>query len=192
MDNNPDITFDKIRAWINDPNDEGLSESEKRIYARWDYAYDQLKIEKPSAVVNRLCKKFGISHTLAYWDIRQAQRLFNPVIRRETDWIRDVIIEDALLQMQVAKEMLDSKAWREARQDLIKIYAIDKANVDGIDPKNLGKNNYYILVNIDNNVKKLDFNKLNELPVDKRISLTDEFLYKELDSEQEAKDIMNS
>ncbi len=188
---NIDVTFDKIRNWINNPDDIGLSESDKRIYTRWDYAYDQLKIEKPSAVVNRLVKKFGISHTLAYWDIRQAQKLFNPVIRRETEWLRDIIVEDALLQMQVAKEMLDSRAWREARQDLIKIYAIDKANVEGIDPKMLGKNNYYILVNINNKVKKLDFNKLNELPVDKRIELTDDFLYKELDSEAEAKDIMN-
>jgi len=187
-----EVTFDKIRAWVNNKDAPELSEAEKRILDRWDYVYDQLKIEKQSAVVNRLMKKYNIKISQAYYDIRNAQKLFNPINRRETDWLRNFIVEDALLQIKAARETNDAKAWQKARLDLIKVYALDKADKDGIDPELLGRNNYYVLINVDNTVQKVDMNKVHELPVDKRLELTSDLLYKELESEEEVDIIMNS
>jgi len=184
------ITIDRIRSWLNDPQSEELSEIDKAIYDRWDYCYDQLKIEKPSAVVNRLMQKFGIKKTAAYKDISDCQRLLNPINRRDLEWIRNYIVEDALFAIKLAKESLDMKAWEKARADLIKIYAIEKSDIAGIDPELLGNNQYYTMININNKTEVIDMGQIYKLPVEKRKELTD-FLFKDIDIE-DAKQIMET
>ena len=185
-----DITLDRVRSWLNDPESEELSETDKKIYDRWDFCYDQLKIEKPAAVVNRLMQKYGVSKSQAYKDIADAQRLLNPINRRDLEWIRNFIVDDAILQMKVAKEALDFKAWEKARADLIKIYAIEKSDIAGIDPALLGNNNYYTMININNKTEVIDMSQIYKLPAEKRNQLT-EFLFKDIDV-QDAEEMMKS
>jgi hypothetical protein len=184
------ITLDRIRSWLNDPDSETLSPKDREIYDRWDYAYDQLKIEKPAAVANRLMQKFNIKRSQAFKDILDCQRLLNPVNRRDLEWIRNYIVDDAILQMKVAKEALDFKAWEKARADLIKIYAIEKNDIVGIDPELLGNNQYYIQLNVNNENKVIDMTKIHKLPEKKREELC-EFLFQDIDID-DAEEMMKS
>lgn len=185
------LTFDRIRQWVDNPDAPDLSTKDKEIYTRWDFAYDQLKTNKPAAVVSRLQKKFNISASQARLDIRHATQLLNPINRRESEWIRNYIVEDAIDNIEIARKKQDLKAWQKARQDLIKVYELDKDEQDSIDPEALGQNNYYITI-IQNNgeAKKLNVDKLQELPEGKRVEYTN-FLFEEIE-DQEAEEIMNS
>ena len=185
-----DVTFDKIRAWVDNPKSEDLSVKDKDILNRWDYAYDQRKITKPAQVVNRLMQKFDIKISQAYLDIRNANKLFNPVNRRSKEWLRNFIVEDAILQMETAKSNLDQRAWQLARMDLIKIYALEKGDEDGIDPSLLGNNNYFIAINIDSKIEKIDYDKLHGMPMERKQELT-KFLFPEVD-DAEVIEIMKS
>jgi len=185
-----DITIDRLRAWLNDPGTEELSPKDREIYNRWDYAYDQLKIETPSSVINRLVSKFSISKAQAYRDLQHCQKLLNPINRHDLDWIRNFIIEDALLQIEVARENVDHKTWQKARADLIRIYMIEKGDKAAIDPELLGRNEYFITINFGDNVEKINMNELHKLPVNKRVELTN-FLFNDIDIE-DAKFIIES
>jgi hypothetical protein len=184
------ITLDRIRSWLNDPNSEELSLIDKAIYDRWDYCYDQLKIEKPAAVVNRLMQKFGIQKSQAYKDIYDCQRLLNPINRRDLEWIRNFIVDDAFLRIKLAKEALDFKAWEKACETLVKIYAIEKSDIAGIDPELLGNNQYYTVLNVNNKIEVIDMSQIYKLPADKRNQLCD-FLFKDIDV-QDAEELMKS
>jgi len=184
------LSFDRIRAWLNDPDSGELSDKDREIYDRWDYAYDQLKIEKPAAVISRLMEKFSISKAQAYRDVRSCQRLLNPVNRRDLDWIRNFIVDDAILQIKMARNSLDSKSWQKARADLIKIFAIEKDDKAGIDPELLGRNEYYVAINFGNKVEKINMGELAKLPTNKRMELT-EFLFQDIEVE-DAKIILES
>lgn len=175
-----DITLDRIRAWLNDPESGELSDKDREIYNRWDYAYDQLKTEKPAAVVNRLIAKFGVSRPQAYRDIKSCQRLLNPVNRRDVDWLRNFIVDDAILQIKVARDSLDTKAWQKARADLIKIYAIEKDEKAGLDPELLGRNEYFVAINFGDKIEKINLGELHKMPANKRQELT-EFLFNDID-----------
>jgi hypothetical protein len=178
-----DITFDRIRAWLNEPDAEEISETDRKIYDRWDYAYDQLKIEKPSAVINRLVHKFEISKAHAYKDLHNCQKLLNPINRHDLDWIRNFLIDDAQLQIKVARENVDHRAWQKARSDLIRIWAIEKGEKTGIDPELLGRNEYYVTINFGDKVEKINMNELHKMPVNKRVELT-EYLFNDIDTDQ--------
>ncbi len=187
-----EVTFDKIRNFVDNPDAPELTGSEKTILERLDFAYDQLKYNTTVAVVNRLMRKYEIKRSQAYIDIRNCKRIFNPIHRRDTEWLRNFIVEDAVKQLNIAQKNRNHKAWQLARKDLITIYGIDKKDDEAIDPTLLGHNNYFININVgDNERKKIDYDMLHKLPVNKRHKLTD-FLYPELESEVEAEKIMNS
>lgn len=184
------LTFDRIRQWIDNPDSTELSQKDKEIYTRWDFAYDQLKTNKPAAVTNRMVKKFNISESQARKDIRHANQLLNPINRRDSEWIRNYIVEDAMDQIEIARQKQDMKAWQKARMDLIKIYQIDKEDKENIDPDALGQNNYFITIIQGGQARKINIDKLQSLPEDKRIEYT-EFLFEEIE-DTEAEEIMKS
>ncbi|MCF8219667.1 MAG: hypothetical protein K9J21_11900 [Bacteroidales bacterium] len=186
-----DITFNRIREWLNDPNPQNLSDKDREIYERWDFAYDQLKYERPAAVVNRIKKKFGVHENTARSDVKNAQRLFNPTLRIEAEWLEKYIIDDAKLQIQAAREAADFKAWNSARNSLIKMYELLKDKQAKIDPNQLGNNQYVLAVNFGDTYQKIDVNKLFSLQNDDKGRIT-ELLYKPIENTDEAENIMKS
>jgi hypothetical protein len=184
------VNLEEIRQWINDPHTTSLSTRQQKVWERLDFAYDQLKIEGQREVLARIQKKFGVSRTQAQRDVAMCQNLLAPVMRLQTDWLRNFIVEDAMLQIKVAREMLDHKAWHQARETLTKIVIAESQREAPIDPKMLGNNQYYAVINIGGNVQKIDLAKLNDMPVEKRQRLTD-FLFQDVE-EEEAIKIMNS
>jgi len=186
-----EVTFDKIRAWLNNSETVELSDNDKKIYERWDYAYDQLKVEKPAAVVQRLKTKFGISTALAYKDLRDCQKLLSPANRRDADWIQNFIIEELMLQIKVGRESLDKTLWQKATENLTKIWQTLKGDTNELDTELLGNNKYFIVIGNKSEVQKIDYDKISELPTEKLVEITD-FLFSELESEKEAESIMKS
>ncbi len=188
--NHENTALEHIQAWLREPGTEELSAKEIEIYDRLDFCYDQLKIDRPVVVARKLMKKYGYTDRSAYYDIQRCQKLFNPINRRDLEWIRNFIVDDAILQIQVAREKFDQRAWNRARADLIKMYAIDKKDKAAIDPEMLGRNNYYITINYGAKAKKINMDELHKLPVNKRVELTS-FLFQDVEIE-DAKVIMES
>jgi len=184
------LNFEKIRAWLNEPDAEEITPEQRLIYDRWDFAYDQLKLERPPSVARRLMLKYGVSRSTAYNDIGWCQKLLNPINRRDLEWVRNYLVEDAILQVNAARTALDMRAWDKASTRLLKLYAIERDEKDGIDPELLGNNNYYITVNFGDKVEKINLDELSKLPEKKRMSLT-EAMFGEIDIE-DAKTIMES
>jgi hypothetical protein len=185
-----DVTFDRIRAYIDNQDSAPLSVKDKELLDRWDFAYDNLKISSRSAVVSRLMKKYDIAQMTAYKDVLSAERLFGAINRRSPEWLRDFIVEDAVKHLRYATETNNDKARIEARNTLLKVYALDKNDVEGIDPKLLGNNNYFIAVNFGDRVEKINYDKLMEMPTEKKMKMTD-FLFQDID-DVECEKIMQS
>lgn len=185
-----DLTFDRIRAWLNDPEAGELNNLDREIYDRWDFAYDQLKIERPSAVATRIMKKYNVCRAQAYRDIQNCQKLLNPINRHDLEWIRNYIIENAMLQMKVAMENVDHRNWQKARADLLRIYALERSEKQGIDPGLLGRNEYFITINFGDKLEKINMNELHKMPVNKKLELT-EYLFNDISTE-DAKFILES
>lgn len=190
MSNAADLSYERIRAWLDDPETTELSENDKKIWERLDYAYDQLKITQPANVARRMQKKFGISYSQARRDIRTCERILSPANRRDADWLRNFIIEDAIKQIKSAEEKGDHKSWQRARADLIRMYSLEKDDQGQINPQELGNNTYYVLVNLGHKAEKIDMNKIHKLPEQRKVELTSE-LFRDIDIE-EAKIIQNS
>jgi len=184
------VSLERLRAWIDNPNTEVLTADEKRIWERIDFAYDQLKTETPREVVNRIVKKFNISRTQATKDIQLCNQLLAPTNRTDIEWMRNFIISDAMLQIKVAQEMLDMKGWAAARDTIMKVYLNELNSQAPIDPELLGRNTYYALININGNVEKLELDKLTGLPREKKEELAQIIL--EDITPQVAETIMNS
>jgi hypothetical protein len=178
-----------IRAWIDDKDTANLSEDQKLTLKRWEFAYDQLKTQRITVVISRIMKMFAVSHSTARKDVENCQKIFAPTLRLDNDFIRNFIVEDAMLQIQVARESLNHRAWQLARADLIKIIQMSNDKED-LDPEMLGNNAYYITVNLGDKAKIIDLAELDKAPRDKKIPLND-ILFQEVNQDQ-AKTIMNS
>jgi len=185
-----EVSLEKLRAWLNDPNTSHLTEDEKQAWERIDFAYDQLKIETPPHVVNRMMKKFNITRAQASRDLQLCNSLLAPQNRIDLGWLRNFIIDDALLQIKVAQETLDHKAWTSGRNTLEKVYLQELSTQAPIDPELLGGNNYFALINMNGQLQKIDLNKVVEMPQTRREKLT-EFIFEDI-SEDTAKIMLES
>jgi len=188
--NEKEVSLEKLRAWVNNPDTEVLTQQEKDVWERIDYAYDQLKIETPNNVINRLVKKFNITRAQAGKDISMCNTILAPQNRVDTAWMRNFIINDAMLQIRVAQQTLDQKAWAAARDTIAKIYLAELSTQAPIDPELLGGNNYFAIININGEVQKIDLSKVAEMHHTRREKLT-EFLFQDI-TEENAEVIMNS
>lgn len=184
------LAFEEIQNFVNNPDAPELAPKHKEILKRWDFAYEQLKIEARPVVVKRLMYKFEISERLARMDVRNATLIFAPINRAESEWIRQFIIDDAMQQIKAAKAKGDMKAWEKARQSLIQVYKIDKEDEDKVPVELLGGNQYFFNINFGNKVEKIDLDKAHKLPINKRLELT-EFLYQDI-TDADADEIINS
>ena len=178
-----DMSVDMIRSWIANPDTVELSPIQKTILERIDFAYDNLKIEPSHKVVKKIVYKFKVSFETALLDVERCKKIFNPTLRVDAEWLEQFIVNDALKQIKACQKMLDHKHWQAARADLLKIYAHIKQAGDKIDPSILGDNNYFMVVNFGSNAQKIDYNKLNSLPIQERVELTD-FLFQDADEVQ--------
>jgi len=184
--------YEYIANWVNTPHHPQLNERQQNVFDRMSFAYDQLKLESPTTVVNRIVKKFNVKPSTARMDIQKCQAIFSPQLIRTAEWLENFIIEDAMKQIKVAQELLDMKAWQTARADLIKIYAKKIDRKQKINPSDLGHNQYYITVNFGNKyIEKLDLLKLHEMPIAQKMKRIANYLYQDKDI-QEITEIIES
>lgn len=184
------LPLDRIRAWIENPDTEELSEVDKRILERIDFAYNLLKIEPPHKVIKNIVNRYKVSYDTACRDVEFTNKLWNPRLRITSEWLEQFIINDALSQMKACKQMLDMSTWQKTRADLIKVYTAMIGRQAPIDPQLLGHNNYFLAINFGGQVEKIDANKLNQLPAGKREELA-EMLFPDIE-DIEVESVMNS
>jgi len=169
-----DSSLDKIKKWVQDPETSRISESDKKIFDRLDFADTQLR-RKPrkKEVANLIVAKYGITLRQAYNDIWSAQKLFGSVYPINKDWWRNWLIDDILLLIDSSKATKDLKSWASAQANLIKALALDQKDDPNVDPEILGKHNFYTVININNKTIKLNMQDFQKIPVSYRKKVID-------------------
>lgn len=136
-------TFNRLRNFLNSENTE-LVPKDNEILERWKFAYDQLQIEKKHAVAIRLKKVFKISESLAYLDIFNAKKLFNPLNRHDIEferiWLVNQIKDDILTMKKMANVEKRSRILERLYDRFYKAIGLDKDEIERIDPELLGNN----------------------------------------------------
>lgn len=185
-----DIRYEAIKAHCINPENSPLKDEYKKILDRWISAskiLDKNPIQKQAAALH-MAKYPEISRTQAYNDIRNSMRLFNSVHTFDYDWWHSWLLKDIVELIQESKQSKDLKSWAMAQGNLIKALGDKPEKLP--DPRLVEKHDIYLAVQVNNNVVKLDSEKLMQLdPGTKRD------IYKSLNKEitiEEAEDLMNS
>jgi hypothetical protein len=186
-------SYDRIREWLTIPDEDRsrLPKADREIFNRWDFADNQLRrFPRKRQVVDVIMKKFGGSISRAYNDVYQAQRLFASVHPLNKEWIRNWLIEDILIAIELAKKAGDRKALASEHNNLLKAAALEKMEEQKVDPEILSQHNFYIVVQNGKTHYKYNLESFQSLPLSTRNKIV-----KELDQEitdVEAIEIMNS
>jgi hypothetical protein len=186
--------LDILEKHLLTPEKVSLSEEQAQRLARLKSAYELLR-DEPSRrrIVSKLMALYGIKERTAYNDIHDSQKLFSAVYRYDNDFLRNVIVENALEQMRIAKQSggrVNHKAWTEAQNTLLKVYLADKGDNDKIDPSMLGNNTYLVMMPSGDKVLKYNLMEMDKLPAAQRESLVEKLFAKEI-NEIEAAEIIN-
>lgn len=184
-----ELTLDRLRAFVNGDYDK-ISDKDKKILLRLDFAYDQLKNETRANTVKRIVWKFKVSERQAQVDVKDCLRLFVPINRVDVEWLGNFIIEDAKLQLLGARAEGNHNARIKARAHLMKMFIVAKSEQSEIDPDMLGNNNYYVVVSNGDKMIQFNLDELNSLPLNKKMEITEDILFEEID-EEKAKLMMN-
>ncbi len=186
-----ETSFAKIQKWINDPDSNKISESDKKIFDRLDFADTQLR-RKPrkKEAAQLIAAKFNITLRQAYNDLWYAQKLFGSIHPFNKDWWRNWLIEDIVTLIESCKVTGDLKTWASAHANLVKAIGLDQKEEIPIDPEILSQHNYYTVINVDNKSIKIGLEDLIKIPLSSRKRVLDA-LNKPID-ESEALEIMNS
>lgn len=183
--------LDILEKHLQQPEKVQLTTDQAIQLERLKTAYELLRSE-PSRrrVVKKLQSLFAICERTAYNDITWAQRLFSQAYRYETDFLRNIIIENALEQLRLAKTgKINHKAWSEANNILMKMYLADKAEGDKIDPSMLGNNTYLVVLPMGDKLIKYNLMEMDKLPAAQRESLVEKLFSQEI-SEIEAAEFL--
>jgi len=168
-------SFRKIEKWLHNPETPAISENDKKIYDRMKFAYDGLQRHPKKHVATSLQRVFGISHSLAYYDINNAVKLFNPINRQDKEFIKIWIIERLMTDIRImrAKDHLTAteyKALQGLYASLIKVSGNDrKEDGDEIDPDLLGNNTLIANFVINNRNIQINFDDINSKPATKEM-----------------------
>ncbi len=105
-----DSTFDRIYKSLFGKQNYELTEKEKEIAARWDFAWLQLCDMKPmNKVVDALCERFSVGKSVAYDDVSNAMALYGDP-RKHVKEAKRSIAEQAILRAL-------EKAWNDNNLD---------------------------------------------------------------------------
>jgi hypothetical protein len=157
-------TLQILKQYITEPDSVMLTEAQRETCDRLTETYKLLKHDVyPKTVVRKLIKLYGVKERTAYNLVWQAQKLFAPQSGYDIDFLRELIIEDALKQLQAAQTVGNHKAWEAARNTLLKIYIVDKTDGERIDPELLGNNTYmFVIPGTTDSINMMELDKLSK------------------------------
>ncbi len=184
-------TYDRIYAHYVYPEEVKLSEKEKRQRDRWSFAWTCLMNKRVTAkVIEMLQSEYSISDGQAYQDIRNAKKLFGDVNETTKQAERNFLSELALHTFHEAAKAQNFNQMNKAVANLIKLKQLDQEDPENYDEENMKSHNYYMVVTVNNQNIKIDFNELDQLSRDNKRKLA-EILESDIDDVEAAK-IMES
>lgn len=182
-------SFARIFEWVMNRESVFLSDSDKKIYERWDFCDNQLrKYGKQRDVENMMRIKFpNISISQIKRDIENTRRLFNSITTINKDYEKLFLIEDIKETMLEAKKTGNLNARTKAQKNLYLALGLDKDDV--IDLSKLENHEYYLTIGTRDSILKIDLMNIHEMPLTARKRISD-VLESEI-TEAEAYQILN-
>jgi hypothetical protein len=157
--------------------DRELSESDMKIKDRWETAHSLLisDSENKTNSAKILSKKFGITITCAYNDIRNAQNLFGNVHTASKQAMRHMISEWCIDLHRMAKTIKNFKSVEKAIERFTKANNLDKEDQDIIDAAKIQPPVQLLSVNF-NFINSPMFKLIDESAQKALLQLYDEFM----------------
>ena len=135
----PDDIYDKIEKYY--LNGHELSDKETEICSRWESAFALLcKHKLKSIAIKKYVAINKVSDRQAYFDFKNAERVFTPIQKYNKEFIRLVIIESCMRDIQEsekrAKKAQSSSEWSTIMQikDRAEKRIIKASGLDQYDP----------------------------------------------------------
>lgn len=164
-----DEKHEKIMAHILDPEHSPLPAELKDQLDRVVSVSKLLDNHKTikNAVALHMSKYKEISRATAYRDIALARRVYNSTHEFDFDYYRMWLINDIIENIERCRNK-NSESYQYSR-----VIAMEHANLlkaigekpeELPDPKRQEKHNFFLMININGESVKVDFNKLHELP----------------------------
>ena len=168
--------FDRVVAYMHDPENNPLTERQQNTYKRWKTAYDLLV--DPGFLDNdikkRIVEQYEVKEAVALADIRNAKRLYayQPY---EKKWLRAWLLEIQRRNMKDAFEAGDVKEVNKGIANIINLMGLDKDDVETPTIEQLEANNYVVQVNVKNQQFNIDLSQAPTIPLDQQADLLDAY-----------------
>jgi hypothetical protein len=157
-------SYDRIYGHYIYPDYIELTEKEIELRDRWAFAWTALLNNRlTGTAVNMLKEEYEISESQAYKDIKNARKLFGNVNETTKQAERNFLSELALKTYHEAALEGNFAQMNKAITNLIKLKQLDQEEPDSYDEENMKSNNYYMVLNLNNQNIKIDFNELDNL-----------------------------
>lgn len=162
-----DVNYELIKAHILQPEQSPLSAEHQEILERIvsvAKVLDKNPIQKQAMAIH-MAKFPKIGKTQAFNDIRMAMRLFNSLYTFDYDFWQQWLINDIVRNIDRARTNGTPAALKIiAMEHANLIHALGKKPEELEDPRRMEKNNFYIVVQNNNNTVNIDADQLSKLP----------------------------
>jgi hypothetical protein len=187
--------YETIKQHILDPKNSNLPEHLQPVLDRWYSAtklLDKYPIRKHALALHK--KKFPhISLATAYRDLENAAKLYNSYQTFDYDFWLNWTLNDITENIKTCRNIggtQERKIIAQEHANLLK--AIGERPTEADDPNRHEKNSFYIMVNLNGAVTKVDLNNLKDVPGRTLRELNKMLFSGQEITDVEAEEIMNS
>lgn len=166
-------SYARIYEWVMNRDSVYISESDKKIYERWDFCDNMLrKYAKQRDVEQMMQSKFpNISIAQIRRDIENTRRLFNSISSINKEYEKLFLIEDIKETILECKRTGNLNARTKAQKNLYLVLGLDKT--DEIDLSKLENHEYYLTIGTKESILKIDLMNIHEMPLTARKRISD-------------------
>jgi hypothetical protein len=162
-----DVSYELIKAHILQPEQSSLAAEHQEILDRIvsvAKVLDKNPIQKQAMAIH-MVKFPNIGKTQAFNDIRMAMRLFNSIYTFDYDFWQTWLMNDIVRNIDRCRINNSPAALRViAAEHANLLNALGKRPEEIEDPRRMEKNNFYIVVQSNNNTVNIDADQLSKLP----------------------------
>lgn len=163
-----ETSYELIKAHVLEPDKSPLTAEQAQLLDRVisvSKVLDKNPIQK-NAIAIHMAKFPEIGKTQAFNDIKLAMRLFNTLYSFDYDFWQQWLINDIVRNIERCRAQNTPNAFKVISMEHANlIRALGEKPQDIDDPRRLEKNNFYIMVQNNNNQTiKIDANQLSKLP----------------------------
>jgi hypothetical protein len=141
-----------------------LDDKLSRMHERIEFAYDQIRQRYQDAdIVSLLIKRYQVSRSTAYCDIRNARMLFGEMGPVNLSFEIRELLQLSLLNIRMAVDNKNVKELTRAIKARTNILKLHKER-DDIDWSKIEPNAYYLMINVAEGAIRLDLDQFDKVP----------------------------